>query len=129
MVAPRIEITVEPTFATDAESAYRSIKADLEGIGRRPDATMVRSSLGFRPVGPDLVGDLNARYRLGKEDRSLEVRHRSLLVWRRAANGDISVLSITATYLTADVERIAPEIQRMFAGLELLDAPDGGPSP
>ncbi|MEL7369830.1 MAG: hypothetical protein AAFN74_13010 [Myxococcota bacterium] len=123
-VAPRIEITSEPTIAADPESAYRAVKSDVERIGQQPGIEVVRSSLGFRPIGPEMVGDLSFRYRVGGA-KGREVRQRSLLVFREMPSGP-QVLSITATFLARDLERIEPEIQRMFAAVELFSPPDGG---
>ena len=124
-ISPRIEVTAEPTLARDPESAFQGIKADIEGLDRQPSVQLLRSSLGFRPVGPEMVGDLNVRYRVGGAE-GRQVRHRSLLVWRPGPSGEATVLSITATFLARDLERVAPEVQRMFTNLELLPAPDGG---
>ncbi|MEO1338124.1 MAG: hypothetical protein AAFV29_20940, partial [Myxococcota bacterium] len=120
----RIEITSEPTIAADPESAYRAVKSDVERIGQQPGIEVVRSSLGFRPIGPEMVGDLSFRYRVGGA-KGREVRQRSLLVFREMPSGP-QVLSITATFLARDLERIEPEIQRMFAAVELFSPPDGG---
>lgn len=126
-VAPRIEVTSEPTLATDPETAYRAVKSDVERIGQKPGIEVVRSSMGFRPIGPEMVGDLSLRYRVGGAS-GREVRQRSLLVFREMASGP-EVLSITATYLARDLERIEPEIQRMFASVELFAKSDAGTMP
>lgn len=127
-VAPRIDVSVEPTIARSPEAAFQLVKADVEGLDHLPGATLIRSSMGFRPVGPELVGDLNVRYRVGGDD-GREVRQRSLLVWRRDQAGDARVLSLTATYLARDLDIIEPEVQRMFAALQLSAPERAGPVP
>ena len=124
-VAPRIEVTSEPTLAAEAESAFRMVKADVESLGQRPGVKVLRSSLGFRPVGPELVGDLDLRYRVGGA-KGREVRQRSLLVYQTSASGAGRILSFTASFLARDLDKIAPEVQQMFAMLQLLPPPDGG---
>ena len=126
-VTPRIRVTVEPSRARSAERAYRAIKSDIEGFDERPNTDLLRSSLGFRPIGANTIGDLNVRYRVGGPT-GREIRQRSLLIWRDGLAG-ATVLTITALYLARDLERIEPEVQSMFSGLELLEPKREGQSP
>ncbi len=127
-VAPRIEVTIEPTVAAEPESAFRMIKGDVELIGSKPDVRLLRSALGLRPVGAELVGDLDVRYRVGGA-AGREVRQRALLVYRTTRSGTGRVLTITASYMARDEDKIGPEVQRMFAMLQLLPSPKGSSPP
>ncbi|MCA9555391.1 MAG: hypothetical protein KC933_35505 [Myxococcales bacterium] len=128
-VAPRVVLSAEPTTLTDPELAHRKVKNLLEAQLDGQGAKVRRISLLKHHVDGQPVGVLDVLYAVPVPDRDpVAVRHRSMVALVHTGEGSLAILTLTATYLAGDHDRVGTEVDAILHSLGLAPPPPA-PSP
>lgn len=116
---PKLVLTTEP-LEGPPEPAFAKALAEVERLGERSGVEVERSGFGTRRVGSVQGAFIEARYRVG--DPGVRFLHRALLLPR-----DRTMITLTATFLATDRERVEPELELILQGIELTGATGATP--
>ena len=118
LVPPRAVLTLEPTTLTEPELAQRKVKNLLEARLDAQGAQIRRISLLKHSADGRPVGVLDALYAVPVPDRDpASIRHRSVVALVPVGEGSLAILTLTATYLADDHDRVGSEVDALLNSL------------
>ncbi len=130
-VAPKLVFTRQATDANSPDDAFAEVKAELEALGEKPNVTIERTQMVTRVLPFGSVADIDLRYRFDSKATPKPTRlvHRSLVSLRSMNETELAIVTLTATYLADDANRVAAEVDTIFESLEMATAPASSARP
>lgn len=126
-VAPRVVMSLEPTTLSDPDLAHRKVKNLLEAQLDAQGAKVRRISLLKHHADGQPLGVLDVLYAVPVPERDpVAVRHRSMVALVPAGpprpppasgEGALAILTLTATYLAGDHDRVGAEVDAILHSL------------